>query len=137
MQKDVEITLIGEPVTMGSLAAGIEKTYGRSTRVLCPLKECEDLIGEKDAIVLGEEAMEEALKEVPADALAMGNLDPVSLFKMSSPEEMKKATLQLLEATAAYPNFVLSSGCDIPPYTPLANINAFYTALEEFNETRN
>ena len=80
---------------------------------------------------------EEALKEVPADALAMGNLDPVSLFKMSSPEEMKKATLQLLEATAAYPNFVLSSGCDIPPYTPLANINAFYTALEEFNETRN
>ena len=81
--------------------------------------------------------MEEALKEVPADALAMGNLDPVSLFKMSSPEEMKKATLQLLEATAAYPNFVLSSGCDIPPYTPLANINAFYTALEEFNETRN
>ena len=81
--------------------------------------------------------MEEALKEVPADALAMGNRDPVSLFKMSSPEEMKKATLQLLEATAAYPNFVLSSGCDIPPYTPLANINAFYTALEEFNETRN
>ena len=63
MQKDVEITLIGEPVTMGSLAAGIEKTYGRSTRVLCPLKECEDLIGEKDAIVLGEEAMEEALKD--------------------------------------------------------------------------
>jgi uroporphyrinogen decarboxylase len=81
--------------------------------------------------------MEEALKEVPADALAMGNLDPVSLFKMLSPEEMKKATLQLLEATSAYPNFVLSSGCDIPPYTPLANINAFYTALEEFNETRN
>ena len=59
--------------------------------------------------------MEEALKEVPADALAMGNLDPVSLFKMLSPEEMKKATLQLLEATSAYPNFVLSSGCDIPP----------------------
>ena len=27
--------------------------------------------------------MEEALKEVPADALAMGNLDPVSLFKMA------------------------------------------------------
>lgn len=81
-------------------------------------------------------SMEEALKEVPADALAMGNLDPVSLFKMAGPEEMKKATLQLLEATQAYPNFVLSSGCDIPPYTPLANIDAFYSALEEFNKTR-
>ena len=63
MQKAAEITLIGEPVTMGSLAAGIEKAYGRSARVLCPLKECENLIGEKDAIVLGEEAMEEALKD--------------------------------------------------------------------------
>ncbi len=58
-----EITLIGEPVTMGSLAAAIEKKYGRSVRVLCPLKDCESLIGSKDAIVLGEEAMEEALKD--------------------------------------------------------------------------
>lgn len=62
MQEEAEITLIGEPVTMGSLAAGIEKTYGRSVRVLCPLKECEALVGEKDEVALGEEAMEEALK---------------------------------------------------------------------------
>lgn len=77
--------------------------------------------------------MEEALKEVPTDALAMGNLDPVSLFKMAGPETMKEATLQLLETTRAYPNFVLSSGCDIPPHTSSVNIDAFYTALEEFN----
>ena len=63
IQTSAEITLIGEPVTMGSLAAGIEKVYGRSARVFCPLKECEKLIGEKDAIVLGEEAMEKALKD--------------------------------------------------------------------------
>ena len=62
MQADAQITLIGEPVTMGSLAAGIEKHYGHSTRVLCPLKECEAMIGEKDKVVLGEEAMEEELK---------------------------------------------------------------------------
>ena len=62
MQQEAEIALIGEPVTMGSLAAGIEKQYGRAARVLCPLKECESLLGEKDAVVLGEEAMEEALK---------------------------------------------------------------------------
>lgn len=63
MQKEAEITLIGEPVTMGSLAAGIEKKYGHSVRVFCPLKECENLVGEKDAILLGEEAMEEALRD--------------------------------------------------------------------------
>lgn len=77
--------------------------------------------------------MVEALKEVPADALAMGNLDPVSLFKAAAPEEMKKATLDLLEATRSYPNFVLSSGCDTPPHTPAENIDAFFAALNEFN----
>ena len=77
--------------------------------------------------------MVEALKEVPADALAMGNLDPVSLFKAATPEVMKKATLDLLEATRSYPNFVLSSGCDTPPHTPAENIDAFFAALNEFN----
>ncbi len=77
--------------------------------------------------------MVEALKEVPAHALAMGNLDPVSLFKSATPDGMKKATLDLLNATRDYPNFVLSSGCDTPPYTPSKNIDAFFSALNEFN----
>ena len=63
MQQKAEITLIGEPVTMGSLAAGIEKKYGHSARVFCPLKGCETLLGKKDKAVFGEEAMEEALKD--------------------------------------------------------------------------
>ncbi|MDR0893124.1 MAG: uroporphyrinogen decarboxylase family protein [Mediterranea sp.] len=74
-----------------------------------------------------------ALREVPSDALAMGNLNPVSLFRGGTPEEMRQATLDLLNATKDYPNFVLSSGCDIPPHTPLANIDAFYAALREWN----
>ena len=76
--------------------------------------------------------MVEALKEVPADALAMGNLDPVSVFKMGSAALMKKETMALLEATKDYPNFVLSSGCDTPPHT-----DAFYSTLDEFNQSRN
>ena len=63
MQQEAEITLIGEPVTMGSLAAGIEKKYGHWARVFCPLKGCETLLGKKDKAVFGEEAMEEALKD--------------------------------------------------------------------------
>lgn len=81
--------------------------------------------------------MVEALKEVPADALAMGNLDPVSVFKMGSAVLMKKETMALLEATKDYPNFVLSSGCDTPPHTPFENIDAFYSTLDEFNQSRN
>lgn len=78
--------------------------------------------------------MEEVIKEVPPAALAMGNLDPVSLFKDGTPEQMRKATLDLLEKTRQYPNFVLSSGCDTPPHTPIENVNEFFKALDDWNK---
>ncbi len=73
-----------------------------------------------------------ALDTCPANALVMGNLDPVGLFKMSTPGQVKKVTLDLLQRTAKYRNFVLSSGCDIPPHTPIENIDAFYEAFMSF-----
>jgi uroporphyrinogen decarboxylase len=73
------------------------------------------------------------LEECPADVLVLGNLDPVGLFKSAEPQVMKEATLDLLESTKQYPNFVLSSGCDVPPHTPQANIEAFYETLRLFN----
>ena len=78
--------------------------------------------------------MDEVIRDVPPTALAMGNLDPVSLFKDGTPEQMRKATFDLLEKMRSYPNFVLSSGCDTPPHTPIENINAFFDALNEWNE---
>ena len=83
MQQKAEITLIGEPVTMGSLAAGIEKKYGHSARVFCPLKGCETLLGKKDKAVFGEEAMEEALKDariIVADPLYRSVCPKDSIF---------------------------------------------------------
>ena len=68
----VEMTLIGEPVTMESLAAAIELQYGRSVRVLCPLEETEGLLTPGDEAVCGEEMMEEKLKDagiIAADPL--------------------------------------------------------------------
>lgn len=80
--------------------------------------------------------MVEALKACPADALVMGNLDPVGLFRQASADEMYRATRQLLEQTADFPNFILSSGCDVPPLTPRENIEAFYRALADYNANR-
>lgn len=76
-----------------------------------------------------------ALKDCPPESLVMGNLDPVSLFKMASPDEVYSQTLRLLENTAGYSNFVLSSGCDIPPHTPIENIDSFYRALGDYNKS--
>jgi len=80
--------------------------------------------------------MVDALETCPPDVLVMGNLDPVGVFKMSTPEQVKQSTKNLLEKTAGYKNFVLSSGCDVPPHTPLGNVEAFYEALLEFNKNK-
>jgi uroporphyrinogen decarboxylase len=78
--------------------------------------------------------MEEVIREVPPTALAMGNIDPVSVFKDGTPEKMHQKVIDLLEKTKDYPNFVLSSGCDTPPHTPMENIDAFFAALDEWNK---
>ncbi|MBE6635178.1 MAG: methyltransferase [Ruminococcaceae bacterium] len=72
------------------------------------------------------------IAKVPSDVLVMGNLDPAGLLCMGTPEMVKAETLGLLEKCAKYPNFVLSSGCDIPPMTPWENISAFFDANKEY-----
>jgi uroporphyrinogen decarboxylase len=63
-----------------------------------------------------------------------GNLDPTAVFLGGTPQAVGEATRGLLASTKCYKNFILSSGCDIPPKTPLANLNAFYRTVAEFNK---
>ena len=79
--------------------------------------------------------MREVIKDVPPTALAMGNIDPVSVFKEGTPEQMYETTTRLLQDMKQYPNFVLSSGCDTPPHTPMENIDAFFKALDDYNNS--
>jgi len=80
--------------------------------------------------------MEEMLKKMPADVLVMGNLDPVSVFRSGTPGSVRKATLELMEHCCSYKNFLISSGCDIPPAAPWENIDAFFHAVDEFYRSR-
>lgn len=76
----------------------------------------------------------QALKEVPEHILVMGNLDPVGIFKQATPEQVAAATAELLEKTRGAKNFVISSGCDLPPAVHEANLAAFFGAVEAFNK---
>ncbi|MGV8095489.1 MAG: uroporphyrinogen decarboxylase family protein [Mangrovibacterium sp.] len=78
--------------------------------------------------------MVETLKYCPKDKLILGNVDPVGVMKMRSPQEIKAYVSDLLERTAEFKNFVLSTGCDLPPHVPSENISAFFEALKEFNQ---
>jgi uroporphyrinogen decarboxylase len=70
-----------------------------------------------------------ALAKVSPETVVCGNLDPSAAFVQSTAEELTGKTRALLEATRAHRNFVISSGCDVPPPTPLANLDAFFRAV--------
>lgn len=70
------------------------------------------------------------LPKAPKDVLVMGNISPAAQFRGGTPESIAKATQDLLTSCGGYPNFVISSGCDIPPLSPWENIDAFFLAAK-------
>ena len=76
--------------------------------------------------------MAEMMPHIPADRLCFGNIDPAAQFRHGTPDGIYAATIELLEKCAQYPNFIISSGCDIPQLSPWENINAFFNAVSDF-----
>jgi len=74
-----------------------------------------------------------ALSMAPTDVVISGNLDPMEVFVSLSPEQTNRCAAELLTAVGDYSNFVLSSGCDIPPNAKLENLDAFYQAVNAYN----
>jgi uroporphyrinogen decarboxylase len=75
-------------------------------------------------------SMPEAVKKCPRDVLCLGNLDP-GIFVYSTRDQIVEKTIQMIEASEA-PNYIPSSGCDIPPVAQWDNIDAFYEATSSF-----
>lgn len=76
--------------------------------------------------------MAEVMAKIPSDVVALGNVSPAGEFRGGTPESIRQATWKVMEACCKYPNFVISSGCDIPPMSPWENIDAFFAAVDAF-----
>jgi uroporphyrinogen decarboxylase len=76
--------------------------------------------------------MSRMLELVPSDIVVMGNVDPANQFKNGTAESIREATSTLLKTCGHYKNFVISSGCDIPPLASWENINVFFETVAEF-----
>ncbi|MBE2213465.1 MAG: uroporphyrinogen decarboxylase family protein [Opitutaceae bacterium] len=70
-----------------------------------------------------------ALTKLPSDVVLCGNLDPAGVFCQCSPEQIRVTAADLLAKTSSFSNFVISSGCDLPPGVKLENLDAFYDAV--------
>ena len=146
-------TFIAEPVA-GMLPAHLCDTFSSPyvRRIVAAVQDDAFMVvlhncGDTDSLVMSMEStgagglhfgnrcsIVDALEKIDHRRLVMGNLDPVSVFRMGTPEEVTQQTNRLLAKTSAHPNFVISSGCDIPPRTPPANLAAFFDAVKEYNE---
>lgn len=76
--------------------------------------------------------MAEMMPLIPENCVAMGNVDPASQFRNGTPDSVYQATTDLLKKCSGYKNFVISSGCDVPPLSPWENIDAFFKAVSDF-----
>ena len=76
--------------------------------------------------------MLEMIDKMPSDVLVMGNVDPAGTLRNGTPDKVREETIGIMEKCCAHSNFVISSGCDIPPATPWENLDAFFAAVEEF-----
>jgi len=66
------------------------------------------------------------------DVVVMGNINPTAVMKDGSPDGVRRACTDLLEQMREVPNFILSTGCDLPPGVPLENMHALMQAAREF-----
>lgn len=74
----------------------------------------------------------DAAGKVPRDIVLVGNLDTVSVLLEGTPELVRERTRELLESMRPFPNYVVSSGCDLSYGTPPDNIVAMIETVRDF-----
>ena len=75
-------------------------------------------------------SMTDVLPDAPKDALVMGNVSPSAQLLGGTVDSVTEAVNKLKESCGSYANFVLSSGCDVPPMSPWENLDAFFKAAK-------
>ena len=76
--------------------------------------------------------MTDMLVGAPADVLVMGNVSPAQQFRGGTPESIREETLKIMAQCCGNANFVISSGCDIPPQSSWENIDSFFAAAAAY-----
>lgn len=66
-----------------------------------------------------------AAQKAGPEVVIIGNINPVAVLQDGSAGQVRTACLELLQQMRDYPNFLLSTGCDVTPAVPLENLLAF------------
>ncbi|MGM9948124.1 uroporphyrinogen decarboxylase family protein [Floccifex sp.] len=78
--------------------------------------------------------LKDVLPNAKKDVLIFGNIDPVSAFCEGSIEEMDQKVKEIYESCKDYPNWILSSGCDIPAKAKWENIDQCFESIKKWRK---
>jgi len=70
----------------------------------------------------------EVVKAEREGLVIIGNISPTDTMLYGKPEYVKRQVNDLMDSMKSYPYFVLSTGCELPPETPVDNVLAFMEA---------
>lgn len=78
--------------------------------------------------------IEEMIRYLTNDKIVMGNIDPVAVIQRGDPTLIFDKTEQLLYQLNAYPNYIISTGCDLPLHTKISNLKVYCETIKKFYE---
>jgi len=71
-------------------------------------------------------------EKVGSDVLLIGNLNPTGNILKGTAKQVAEDTEKLLKSMDHFPNFLLSTGCDLPKQTPIENIKSFMDVARSY-----
>ncbi len=74
----------------------------------------------------------EVARKIPEDIVIIGNICPTGKILTGNANDVYKEVESLLEQMEKFPNFILSTGCDLPKEVPIENIKALIEAGRNF-----
>ena len=104
---------------------------GSTAPILADMRHCGADVYELDWQV----SLPQASQVLGPDVTIWGNLDPVGLLARGTPEQVRRATSELLQTVVrcGRRRFVLSSGCTLAVDTPEENLQAMFDAARSFH----
>ncbi|MDR0222165.1 MAG: uroporphyrinogen decarboxylase family protein [Oscillospiraceae bacterium] len=98
-----------------------------------------DLIAESGARIMSLDykvPIEKAREGLGGKIAFSGNLNPVTVVQNGTDEEIRREVLSCVEKAGGVPGYIVMPGCDIPPLTPLENLQAISKTVREYNDNR-
>jgi uroporphyrinogen decarboxylase len=88
--------------------------------------------GDPGIIGIGHEVKLTTAAQYFPDDIILGNLEP-AIVQTATPDEVYQASRRVIEEGKNLPNgFIFSTGCDLPPRSPVENVKMMTRAVEDY-----